>query len=98
MIQLSEKHQNILRDILRKQLKGQKVYVFGSRATNKAQKFSDVDLCIDGPELSFGEEVAIKDAFSESDLPYFVDVVQKSRLSDEFYQLVKNDFIQFPLG
>ncbi len=97
MIQLSKKHQNIVRGILRKKLKAQKVYVFGSRATNKAQKFSDVDLCIDGAEISFSEEADIKEAFSESDLPYFVDIVQKSRLSQEFYDLVKNDFVEFPL-
>ncbi len=97
MIQLSEKHQGIVRDILSKKLKAQKVYVFGSRATNKARKFSDVDLCIDRPEITFSEEGDIKEAFSESDLPYFVDLVQRSRLSEEFYQLVKKDFIEFPL-
>jgi len=97
VIQLAQRHQKLVRDILKEKLTSQKVYVFGSRATNKAQEFSDLDLCLEGEKLSFSKIAELKDAFSESDLPYFVDIVQKSRLSNAFYLLVKRDFVEFVL-
>jgi len=97
MIQLSAKHLEMVKRILSSSLNTQKVYVFGSRARNEAKAFSDLDLCIDGDELSFSSVSALKDAFSESDLPYFVDLVQKTRMSKGFYALVKGDFIELAL-
>ena len=95
MIQLTKKQYALVRNILCSQLKTHKVYVFGSRAVNNARKFSDLDLCIDGELLNMEKIATLKDAFSESDLPYFVDVVQKLQLSDAFYQSIKKDFVLF---
>jgi len=98
MIQLLVKHKNIVTKILRHYLSNQKVYVFGSRAKENARNFSDLDLCLTGDALTFSQMAQIKEAFSESDLPYFVDVVQKSSLSEDFYKQVKGDFIELPFN
>ena len=94
MIQLSVKHHDIVESVLKSNLIKQKVFAFGSRAKNKALKFSDLDLFIAGESLSFSEMVLLKDAFSESDLPYFVDVLQKHNLSEKMFKLIEKDFVE----
>ena len=93
-MQLSHKYALEIKNILKTQLTKQKIYLFGSRAKNTAEKFSDVDLCIDGDSISFEKMSLLKDAFSESDIPYFVDIVQKQNLSDDFYTQIKPSFIE----
>lgn len=98
MIQLSDKHQAIVEEVLRAHLgKSHRVFVFGSRAKGSAQPFSDLDLCIEGEPLSFEALFRLKDAFSNSDLPYMVDIVEKSSMSHTFYDTVEADFCAFPM-
>jgi len=68
----------IIRAILRAHLPpGALVWAFGSRAGGgRVKPFSDLDLAIDsGRALSIDERAALREAFSESDLPWKVDVV-----------------------
>ena len=64
------------------------VFIFGSQATGKAKKFSDYDIGIIGEKpiawktLSLAEE-----AFEESDLPFKVDLVDFSLVSDKFRKI-----------
>jgi len=95
MIQLSAKHQGIVEAVIKEQLTTQKVFVFGSRAKNEARQFSDLDLCIAGEKLSFSQMAKLKDAFTESDLPYFVDVLQEQNLSKKMFESIKKDFVEF---
>jgi len=68
--------------------KSYKVFVFGSRATNTNRKYSDIDLGIMGPKpLSASAYVSLKQDFQESDLPYRVDLVDFSNVSDKFKQV-----------
>ena len=51
-------------------------WVFGSRATGRARRYSDLDLAIDaGRPLTLDELARLAEAFRESDLPYRVDIV-----------------------
>lgn len=97
MIQLAEKYQKMVQDILKQQITTQKVYAFGSRAKNTAKKYSDLDLCLVGELMSYSQLAELKDAFSESDLPYFVDVVQLKTMDQSFYAMVKKDFVEIVL-
>ncbi|MCP4597485.1 nucleotidyltransferase family protein [Neptuniibacter sp.] len=72
------------------------VHAFGSRTTGSAKQFSDLDLCITGSTLSFSQMTKIKDDFSESDLPIFVDIIQVKDISDSFKQIIEKDFIKIP--
>lgn len=65
-----------------------KVFIFGSRATNTGRKYSDIDLGIMGPKpLSAYTYVSLDQDFLESDLPYRVDLVDFSNVSDKFKQI-----------
>lgn len=62
-----------------------KLFVFGSRATEQARKFSDFDIGISGRKpLSFRKIALIKEALEESDLPFKVDIVDFKMVSPEF--------------
>jgi predicted nucleotidyltransferase len=65
-----------------------KVFIFGSRATNKAKKFSDYDIGIIGKRAVPGHIlVMIEEVLEESDLPFKVEVVDFSLVSSTFRQL-----------
>ena len=65
------------------------VWVFGSRATGGARRYSDLDLAIDaGRPLTLDEVGCLSEAFSESDLPYKVDVVDWHNLDTRFRQTI----------
>jgi len=46
MIDLTEKHQSIVEDFLRRYIPNYQVWEFGSRVTGKAKQYSDLDLAI----------------------------------------------------
>ena len=71
-----------------------KAWVFGSRATWKTKRSSDLDLAIDaGRVLTRAENSALADAFDESDLPYKVDVVDMHNVSDTFKAIIERQMV-----
>ena len=73
------------------------VYMFGSRATGRAKRGSDLDLAIDaGRPLSAAEASRIADRFEESDLPYRVDVIDLQWASAEMASVVTRDRVDLP--
>lgn len=91
MFGLEQKYIDIVKNILQKYLKDQKVYVFGSRSVGNFKKYSDLDLAIDG----IADVIKISNEFKDSSLPIDVDVVLIKDLSSEFLDVVKKDFIKF---
>jgi len=69
------------------------VYVFGSRAHGKGLKpFSDLDLLVKSHQaLSVIDIIKTQQAFSESDLPFSVDISQQQDLDEAFYRAIEND-------
>ena len=90
MPDLSADHRRIVLEILGAHLPATaKVWVFGSRATGRARRYSDLDLAIDaGRELTLDEFAILAEAFSDSDLPYRVDVVDWSATDESFRCLI----------
>ena len=74
-IDLAAVHRRPVLNILRAHLPASaKLWVFGSRATGRARRYSDLDLAIDiGRPMTLDETAALAEAFSDSDLPYRVD-------------------------
>lgn len=67
-----------------------RLFLFGSRATGTARRFSDVDVGIEGPKpVSPTALMNIQEALEESDIPYKVDVVDFAQTSDRFRALAK---------
>ncbi len=66
-----------------------RVWVFGSRASGRARRYSDLDPAIDaGRPLTLDEAASLADAFSESDISYRVDVVDWHAIDDRFRQII----------
>jgi predicted nucleotidyltransferase len=63
--------------------------VFGSRATGRARRYSDLDLAIDaGRPLTLAEIAGLTEAFSDSDLPYKVDPIDWHNIEDRRRQII----------
>ena len=93
MIKLEKKYLDEIQVILRKHVPGCEVRAFGSRIDGSARKYSDLDLAVvgEGP-LSFETMDNIKEAFSESDLPIIVDVLDWHVVSEEFRLLIEKKY------
>jgi uncharacterized protein len=71
-------------------------WVFGSRATGGARRYSDLDLAIDaGRPLVLDEIANLSEAFRDSDLPYRVDLVDWHNLDARFRQTIASDLRPF---
>ncbi len=69
-----------------------KVWVFGSRAGGRARRYSDLDLAIDaGRPLTLDETAGLAEAFSDSDLPYRVDIVDWRTIDGGFRKLIASE-------
>lgn len=90
MIDLSPEHLALVRDLLAHHIPDRKVAVFGSRAKKGAAKpFSDLDLCIMGEApLSAATLADLREALSESRLPFKVDIVDWADTSDSFRKII----------
>jgi predicted nucleotidyltransferase len=93
MIELTPEYQTIVLKILRQYLPDYEVWAFGSRVTGRAKRYSDLDLVVmsDQP-LDFGLLGEIRDAFSESDLPFKVDLLDWAVTSMEFREIIKRKY------
>ncbi|GGX55402.1 nucleotidyltransferase family protein [Saccharospirillum salsuginis] len=89
----------IIQRILQRHLAGYDVWAFGSRARGTARPFSDLDLAvITEKPLTMNRLSALTSDFSESDLPWKVDVVDWSTLSDSFKQIISRDKVVLQHG
>ena len=94
---LDQKITQLLRQIVYKYLPDDsyKAFVFGSRATGKNRKFSDLDLGINGPRpLTPKEYILIQNELEESDIPYRVDLVDFAKVNDKFKQVLNDSIIK----
>ncbi len=91
-IDIRPKDWGILRDILGRQMPGREVWAFGSRARGTAKPFSDLDIAIvtDAP-LPLEEIGALKDALTESELPFRVDIVDWACTDAAFRKIIEKD-------
>lgn len=90
MIHTEERHWKIIQGIL-KQYPYQ-FYGFGSRIKGTQKPLSDLDLVYIDPIPSHVIS-ALEEDFSESDLPYFVDIVDWNSCSPEFQKLIKKEMV-----
>jgi len=89
----------IVKDILKRHVPDATVWVFGSRATGRAKKFSDLDLCFKAPQpLSLDRISAMAEDFAESDLPWKVDIVDWWSISERFRQIIEHDLVLLQKG
>jgi type I restriction enzyme S subunit len=82
----------IVRDILSKHGLQYEVWAFGSRVKGRVKPYSDLDLAVisDKP-LSLGIRGGLAEDFSESDLPWRVDVVDWAATSPTFRKIIEQN-------
>lgn len=94
---LTEQQLKIVLEILQKHLPNRKVVVFGSRAKGPVKEFSDLDLCImDKSPLSLEDLADLREDFSNSDLPFRVDIVEWANTAPEFRNIIENHSEELP--
>ena len=82
-LELTASELQLVRQILATWVPDRVVWVFGSRATGNAKKYSDLDLAILGETpLSLAQLADLAEAFSLSDLPFRVDLVDWSQANE----------------
>ena len=88
-IDIHPAHWEIVRRILQTHVPHAVVWVFGSRATGNAKAFSDLDIAIITTQpLPLDVSASLSDDFSESDLPYNVDVVDWATTNASFRNII----------
>lgn len=91
-VDIAPEHLAIVLDILRKHVPGREVWAFGSRARQAAKRYSDLDLAIVSAEpLALLVSARLADDFSDSDLPWRVDVLDWATTSAAFREIVERD-------
>ncbi len=81
--------------VLARRIPGTVAWVFGARSrAAKVRDSSDLDLALDaGRKLELAELAELREDFRESDLPFFVDVVDLRAMDVGFRKLVESDFV-----
>ena len=85
---LAAPHLALVRALTQQHAPHQQFYAFGSRVIGDAagqqrvKPHSDLDLAIVGEPLPLEQLFALRDAFSQSDLPMRVDIVQAGDLPE----------------
>ncbi|MBS0981438.1 nucleotidyltransferase domain-containing protein [Acetobacter thailandicus] len=78
-IDITPEERAIVLRILNETVPDREVRAFGSRVTGKAKPFSDLDLAIMGDEpLPLETRARLEETFSESELPWKVDILDQA--------------------
>jgi uncharacterized protein len=91
-LDLHPDHLAMVRHILAQQVPQHTAWAFGSRVKGTARQFSDLDIGLDGAQaLGVEKKANLKLAFSESNLPFLVDVVDLATCSSAFAQAIAKE-------
>ena len=94
-VDLSERDRAWTLDIIRRRLPAARVWVYGSRATGRARRYSDLDLMLDdGGQAIPGAVMGNLDAdFDESSLPIIVDLHDMATTDAGFLERIAADLV-----
>lgn len=95
-LHLPEKYLKMVQDILRTHLPKAEVWAYGSRVNGDYHDTSDLDLVVRQPNDLARRQVNLSDvveAFSESNLPIFVQVVDWASISDTFHDEIAAKYV-----
>ena len=95
---LPERNRKEVARILNTVAPGIEVWVYGSRINGTASEMSDLDLVLRARDLEPIDVTilaAIRNSFSESNLPILVDVLDWVQIPESFRQEIMADYIAF---
>lgn len=91
-IAVEQREWELLASILRTHLPDCRVWAFGSRATRRhVRRFSDLDLAVEGREITLREVAMLDEVFDESTLPFKVDLTELAALAPEFRRRIEGE-------
>lgn len=82
-LNISAQAQERLLAVLTAQPHVQRIWLFGSRAMGRDQPGSDLDLCLEAPQLSHSDRLRLLNAIDDLYLPWQVDLVLRHELPAE---------------
>lgn len=94
MIDLEPKYIEFIKSTINQELKNYKLYIFGSRAKNKAKQYSDIDIAIDSAELTDKIKSKLEFLFENSTIPYEIDIVDLNNITQSFKELIEDDLVE----
>ena len=84
----------IVQGVLHEYIPNREVWTFGSRVKKTHKPFSDLDLAVMGSaSLSLGEMADLSYAFSHSNLPFKVDVVDWASTESRFQNIIRSHYV-----
>lgn len=93
MIDISHDHLKTVLAILSEHVPDYEVWAFGSRVNQRPKRHSDLDLVIrTNSSLPVNVLANLRDSFSESNLPFKVDVVDWAKISKDFQKIIRENF------
>ena len=93
---LEKRHLDFILQVLQKNIPQAKFYIFGSRAKGNHKEYSDIDIAVKLEEETISADILgkILMEFSDSTLPYEVDVIDLNAIDDRFKNLIKDSLIE----
>ena len=100
MLEISEEQGQWLRSILDQHLRGAEVRAFGSRVSDKAKSYSDLDLMVRADQpVDIRTMGRLREALQASPLPFRVELVDWHRCSKNFQDIMaENNQLVWPLA
>ena len=71
---LSDAAIETIRSVMKQHVGVKRTILYGSRAKGNYRNGSDIDLAIEGPDITFDELLRIESQLDALDLPYHIDV------------------------
>lgn len=99
-IHLSETHLRLVQAVLCRHVHGAEVWAYGSRVHGTHHEASDLDLVLrlpDAAPVPLHQLEALRDAFSDSNLPILVQVVDWARIPPSFRAEIQAGFVRMPM-
>ena len=87
LLDLPQKYLEQIQSLLRTHVPHAEVWAYGSRVTGSGHEASDLDLVLRNPQNLLEETTGLhnlKEAFTESNLPIRVDVMDWARIPESF--------------
>lgn len=96
---LEKRHLDFILQVLQKNIPQEdaKFYIFGSRAKGKHKEYSDIDIAVKLEKETISADILgkILMEFSDSTLPYEVDVIDLNAIDDKFKNLINDSLVEF---
>jgi len=92
-IQMTDTQREMLLGFLRRFIPGAAVWAYGSRVRHTARPHSDLDLVVFTLPAQRRSVRELKEALSESDLPFVVDLHVWDEVPEKFHEIIRKEYV-----